>query len=97
MSNNVAQHDIQNRKELLSNSQDDMQKAWIDYNQLKKEIEVVQEKAKKEAINKMSEILSQKTEEETLKRLEKICDLLICSVRTLFNDVYGKSEEELTG
>ena len=94
MTNDVAQYDIKYRQEVLSCREGDMNKAWIDYEHLKKEAEIVHEKAKKEAIDKMSKILAETTEKETLKKLEHICDSLIYQAMALCNAVWGKSEEE---
>jgi uncharacterized protein YdeI (YjbR/CyaY-like superfamily) len=59
MSKSVHQDDIDYRQELLSRSPDGLKGPWIDYGRLQKEIERIQRKAKKEAINRISEILSQ--------------------------------------
>ena len=94
MTNDVAQDDITYRQEVLSCREDDMKKAWIDYNQLKKEAEIVHKKAKKEVIDKISKILVETTEKETLKKLEKLCDSLIYEVGVLLNANCGKVQQE---
>jgi len=94
MTNNIAQDDTQYRQALISCHVDDVNKEWPDHAQVKKDLEIAQEKAKKEAIDRISEIFAQKTEEETLKKLEKICNSLICNVGTLLNAIYDTSEEE---
>ena len=94
MTNELSRYDIKYRKEALSCCEDDMKKAWIDYDQLKKEAEIIHEKAKKEAIDKMSKILAETTEKETLKKLDKICDSLIIKAEVLLNAVYSNSQKE---
>ena len=94
VTNDVAQYDIKYRQEALSCREDDMKKAWMDYEQLKREAKIVHEKAKKEAIDKMSKILAETTEKETLKKIEYICDSLIHQAMALCNAILGKSEEE---
>ncbi len=60
----------------------------------RQEAEIVHEKAKKEAIDKMSKILAETTEKETLKKLEKLCDSLIYQVGVLLNPICGKVQRE---
>ena len=94
MTNEVTRYDIKYKQEALSCCEDDMKKAWIDYEQLKREAKIVHEKAKKEAIDKMSKVLAETTEKETLKKLEKICDSLIIKAEVLLNAIYGNSQQE---
>jgi len=77
-------------QKVLSYSEEDIKKAWINLAHVEKKAEIIQKKAKKEAIDKMTKILAETTEKETLNKLEKICDSL---ERALLNAVYGEREE----
>jgi len=71
-----------------------MKKAWSDFKQFKKEAEVLQKKAKKEAIDKMSKILAEITYKETVKQLEKLRDSIISEAMAVFNAIWDQTEEQ---
>ena len=85
MTSNVDQDYINSRQEELQYSDGAMHKTWGGYNQFKKQAEVLHREAKKVAIQKMSNILAETTEKETLKKIEKICDSLISEAKAVFN------------
>jgi hypothetical protein len=92
MTSHVAQDYINSRQEELQYSYDAMHKTWGGYNQFKKQAEVLHREAKKVAIQKMSNILAETAEKETLKKIEKICDSLISEAMAVLNANWGQTE-----
>ena len=94
MSDKVNQDYIKSRQDALKSRDDAIKMAWNEYKQAKKEAELLQKKAKKEAIDKMAQKFAETTYKAAVKQLEKIRDSVISEAMALCDAIWDQSEEE---
>ncbi len=94
MPDNINQDYTESRKNALRSRDDVLTKAWGEFKQSKKEAEILQKKAKKEAVAKEARKLAETTCKETIQQLAKIRDSIISEAMALFNATWDQIEKE---